>query len=59
MDLDPARGSESNKRRPAVIVCTDAANMTAAVERIGERLGLVPASIMLKIDESLRLHLAL
>ena len=107
VDLDPALGSEANKRRPAVIVSNDAANMTAlrlgrgvitiipvtanvervypfqvllpsaatglardskaqaeqvrsvAVERIGQRLGLVPASIMLQIDESLRLHLAL
>ena len=107
MDLGPARGAEANKRRPAVIVSNDAANMTAArlgrgvitiipvtsnvervypfqvllpsaatglardskaqaeqvrsvaVERIGQRLGLVPASIMLQIDESLRLHLAL
>ncbi|MBA2489641.1 MAG: type II toxin-antitoxin system PemK/MazF family toxin, partial [Chloroflexi bacterium] len=32
---------------------------SVAVERIGQRLGLVPASIMLQIDESLRLHLAL
>lgn len=107
VDLGPARGAEANKRRPAVIVSNDAANMTAArlgrgvitiipvtsnvervypfqvllpsaatglardskaqaeqvrsvaVERIGQRLGLVPASIMLQIDESLRLHLAL
>ena len=29
VDLDPARGSESNKRRPAVIVSNDAANATA------------------------------
>ena len=26
VDLDPARGSEANKRRPAVIVSNDAAN---------------------------------
>jgi mRNA interferase MazF len=30
VDLDPARGSEANKRRPAVIVSNDAANATAA-----------------------------
>lgn len=107
VDLDPAPGSEADKRRPAVIVSNDAANMTArrlgrgvitlvpvtsnvervypfqvllpsaltglgrdskaqaeqirsvAVERIGKRLGVVPVSIMLEIDESLRLHLAL
>lgn len=29
-DLDPARGSEANKRRPAVIVSNDRANVTAA-----------------------------
>ncbi len=32
VDLDPARGNESNKRRPAVIVSNDAAN------RVAERL---------------------
>ena len=29
VDLDPARGSEANKRRAAVIVSNDAANATA------------------------------
>ena len=29
VDLEPARGSESNKRRPAVIVSNDGANATA------------------------------
>lgn len=33
VELEPARGSESNKRRPAVIVSNDRANSTAA--RIG------------------------
>ena len=107
VDLDPARGGEANKRRPAVIVSNDAANRTAtrlgrgvltvlpvtsnvervypfqvplpagtaglsqdskaqaeqiravAVERIGKRLGDVPADIMASIDDALRLHLAL
>jgi mRNA interferase MazF len=107
IDLDPVRGSESDKRRPAVIVSNDAANATAArlgrgvitvvpvtsnvervypfqvrlpaaatglavdskaqaeqvrsiaVERVGERLGLVPNRIMLDIDEALRLHLGI
>jgi mRNA interferase MazF len=107
VDLDPARGSEANKRRPAVIVSNDAANASAgrlgrgviavvpvtsniervypfqvllpaaetgldreskaqaeqvrsiAVERLGERLGVVPNAIMLDIDEALRLHLGL
>jgi mRNA interferase MazF len=107
VDLDPVRGSEANKRRPAVIVSNDAANATArrlgrgvitvvpvtsnihrvypfqvllpaadtgldrdskaqveqvrsiAVERVGDRLGVVPNAIMLDIDEALRLHLGL
>ena len=29
-DLDPARGSEADKRRPAIIVSNDQANATAA-----------------------------
>jgi mRNA interferase MazF len=107
VDLDPASGSEADKRRPAVIVSNDAANMTAtrlgrgvitvvpvtsnierihpfqvllpadetglgrdskaqaeqvrevAGERVGTRVGRVPAALMLKVDEALRLHLAL
>jgi len=107
VDLDPGRGSEADKRRPAVIVSNDMANATAgrlgrgvimvipvtsnvervypfqvllpaaetgltrdskaqaeqirsiAVERVGDRLGVVPSTIMLAIDEALRLHLGL
>jgi mRNA interferase MazF len=107
VDLDPVRGSEANKRRPAVIVSNDAANATAGrlgrgvitvvpvtsniervyqfqvllpaeetgldrdskaqaeqvrsivVERVGDRLGVVPRAVMLDIDEALRLHLGL
>lgn len=33
VDLEPARGAEANKRRPAVIVSNDGANSTA--ERLG------------------------
>lgn len=33
VDLEPTRGSEANKRRPAVIVSNDGANVTA--ERLG------------------------
>lgn len=29
VDLDPSRGSEANKRRPAVVVSNDGANATA------------------------------
>jgi mRNA interferase MazF len=107
VDLDPVRGSEASKRRPAVIVSNDGANLTAtrlgrgvvtavpvtsnvervypfqvllpagtsgleraskaqaeqvrsvAVERIGTRLGSVPAQEMERLDEALQLHLAL
>lgn len=34
-DLDPARGSEADKRRPSVIVSNDRANATAARLRRG------------------------
>jgi mRNA interferase MazF len=107
VDLDPVRGSEANKRRPAIIVSNDTANATAdrlgqgvvtvvpvtsniarifpfqvlltaastglvrdskaraeqirsiAVERVGERLGVVPSVVMLDVDEAMRLHLGL
>ena len=43
VDLDPARGPEANKRRPAVIVSNDGANATAA--RIGRGiLTVVPVT---------------
>ena len=107
VDLEPALGTESNKRRPAVVVSNDGANTTAerlgrgvvtvvpvtsnvdrvypfqvlldadatglardskaqaeqirsvAVERIGARVGLLPAELLGALDEALRLHLAL
>lgn len=107
VDFDPARGSEANKLRPAIIVSNDAANATArrlgrgvitvvpvtsnvervypfqvllpaaetglnrdskaqaeqvrsvAIDRVGDRLGVVPHTIMLDIEEALRLHLGL
>jgi mRNA interferase MazF len=107
VDLEPARGAEANKRRPAVIVSNDMANATArrlgrgvitvvpitsnterlfpfqvflgsaetglprdskaqaeqvrsiAIERVHGRLGVVPQSRMVEIDEALRLHLGL
>lgn len=107
VDLDPARGSEADERRPAIIVSNDAANATArrlgrgvitvvpvtsnvervypfqvllpavdtgldrdskaqaeqirsiAVECVGNRIGVVPHSLMLELDEALRMHLAL
>ena len=43
VDLDPARGAEANKRRPAVIVSNDGANSTA--ERLGRGVvTIVPAT---------------
>ncbi len=107
VDLDPVRGSEANRRRPAVIVSNNAANSTAqrlgrgvitvvpvtsnvrrifpfqvllpaadtgldrdskaqaeqirsiAVERVGDRLGVVSNAIMQDVDQALRLHLGL
>lgn len=106
VDLEPVRGTESNKIRPAVIVSNDGANAVAglgrgvvtvvpvtsnvsrvhpfqvllpardcglkidskaqaeqvrsvSVERIGRRTGRVPADVMVKIDQALRLHLGL
>jgi len=107
VDLEPAPGSEADKRRPAIIVSNDGANSTAerlqrgvvtvvpvtsntarvhpfqvlleaartgldrdskaqaeqvrsiAVERVGERVGRLPADLVAELDEALRLHLAL
>lgn len=107
VSLDPARGSESSKTRPAIVVSNEAANATAirlgrgvitvvpitsnvarvypfqvllradqtglrrdskaqaeqirsvAVERIGRRLGRLPAAVMTELDEAIRVHLAL
>jgi mRNA interferase MazF len=43
VDLGPVRGSEANKRRPAVIVSNDGANATA--ERLGRGvLTIVPVT---------------
>jgi mRNA interferase MazF len=107
VDIDPVRGAEADKHRPAIIVSNDAANATAgrlgrgvitvvpvtsnvervypfqvllragetglhrdskaqaeqvrsiAVERLGDRMGVVPNAVMREIDEALRLHLGL
>jgi mRNA interferase MazF len=107
VDLEPIRGSEAGKRRPAVIVSNDGANLTAArlgrgvvtvvpvtsnvervypfqvlltadesglptdskaqaeqvrsvsVERLGAPIGSVPPTLMGRVDDALRLHLAL
>ena len=107
VELDPVRGSEANKCRPAVIVSNDGANATAArlgrgvltvvpvtgntgrvypfqvllpsvqtgltrdskaraeqvrsvaVERVLQRVGVVPSALLGDIDGALRLHLAL
>lgn len=107
VDLDPARPGVANKRRPAVIVSNDRANLAAArlgrgfatvvpvtsnvthiypfqvlpvadetglrmdskaqaeqvrsvsTDRIGPALGRVPAPVMGRLDDVLRLHLGL
>lgn len=107
VDLAPVRGSEANKRRPAIVVSNDRANAVAArldrgvvtvvpiasntaqiypfqallpasdtglrrdskaqaeqvrsisVGRRGPVLGHVPAPVMVKVDDALRLHLQL
>ena len=107
VDFDPARGSEASKRRPAVVVSNEPANLAAsrlgrgvvtvvpftsavarvfpfqvlvtaaesglrrdskvqaeqvravAVERVGARIGALPPALMARLDEALRLHLAL
>jgi mRNA interferase MazF len=107
VDLEPVRGAEASKRRPAVIVSNDGANTAAArlgrgvvsvvpvtsntsriypfqvlleadatglprdskaqaeqvrsvaIERIGERIGALPSDVMARLDQALRLHLAL
>jgi mRNA interferase MazF len=106
-DFEPVRGSESNKRRPAVIVSNNGANQRAAslgrgvvtvlpvtsntqrvfdfqvflpaekvgldrdskaqaeqvrsvsLERVGQTIGVVPASLMQDVEEALRVHLSL
>jgi mRNA interferase MazF len=107
VSLDPVRGSEASKTRPAVVVSNDAANATAtrlrrgvitvvpvtsntarvypfqvllpagqtglredskaqaeqvrsvAVERVGERVGQLPAALVTELDQALRIHLSL
>jgi len=107
VNLDPARGSEAAKTRPAVVVSNDAANATAtrlgrgvitvvpvtsstdrvypfqvllpapqtgltrdskaqaeqvrsiAVERVGRRIGQLPAALIAELDQALRVHLSL
>ncbi|HBW18830.1 MAG: type II toxin-antitoxin system PemK/MazF family toxin [Streptosporangiaceae bacterium] len=107
VSLDPARGSEASRTRPAVIVSNDAANATAtrlrrgvitvvpvtsstarvypfqvllparqtglaqdskaqaeqvrsvAAERVGSRVGRLPAALLAELDQALRVHLSL
>ena len=107
VDLEPVRGSEANKRRPAILVSNDQANSVAArlgrgvvtvvpitsntdrvfpfqallpadatglrvdskaqaeqvrsiaIERVGAALGRVPADVMARVEDALRLHLRL
>lgn len=50
IDLDPATGSEANKRRPAVIVSNDAANLSAA------RLGRGVITVVPLVSNTERLY---
>ena len=61
VDLDPVRGAEANKRRPAVIVSNDGANSTA--QRLGRGVITVvpvtsntgrvyPFQVLLRADET-------
>ena len=107
VNLDPARGSEADKTRPAIVVSNDAANTAAtrlgrgvitvvpvtsstdrvypfqvllpahqtglprdskaqaeqvrsiAVERVGQRVGRLPAALIAELDQALRVHLSL
>lgn len=107
VDLEPSRGAEANKRRPAVLVSNDGANATAAalgrgvvtvvpvtsgvervhpfqvllprgetglpreskaqaeqvrsvaVERVGPAVGRLSPALVARLDDALRLHLAL
>ena len=107
VSLDPARGPEASKTRPAVVVSNDAANAAAtrlgrgvvtvvpvtsntariypfqvllparqtglprdskaraeqvrsvAVQRIGQRVGQLPAPLVAELDQALRVHLSL
>jgi mRNA interferase MazF len=56
VDLDPARGSESDKRRPAVIVSNDGANATA--NRLGRGVVTV-VPITSNIERIYPFHVAL
>ena len=107
VNLDPARGSEADQTRPAIVVSNDAANAAAtrlgrgmitvvpvtsstdrvypfqvllpadqtglprdskaqaeqvrsiAVERVGQRVGRLPAALIAELDQTLRVHLSL
>jgi mRNA interferase MazF len=107
VDLEPVRGAEADKRRPAVVVSNDGANATTsklwrrvvtvvlvtsnirrvypfqvllparatglrhdskaqaeqirsvALQRLGPRVASVPPEFFERLDEALRLHLAL
>jgi mRNA interferase MazF len=107
VNLDPARGSEADRTRPAIVVSNDAANTAAtrlgrgvitvvpvtsstdrvypfqvllpahqtglprdskaqaeqvrsiAVERVGQRVGRLPAALIAELDQALRVHLSL
>ncbi len=48
MNLEPAQGTEANKTRPPIVV-----------SNFGRRLGLVGRTTLRRIEDAIRLHLAL
>ena len=50
VDLEPARGGEANKRRPAIVVSNDGANATAA------RLGRGVVTVVPVTSNTTRVH---
>lgn len=56
VDLDPVRGAESNKRRPAVVVSNDGAN--AAAVRLGRGV-LTVVPVTSNIERIYPFHVAL
>lgn len=56
VDLEPVRGAEANKQRPAIIVSNDAANMTAA--RLGRGIvTVVPVTSSVERIYPFQVHL--
>jgi mRNA-degrading endonuclease toxin of MazEF toxin-antitoxin module len=52
--LEPARGAETDKLRPAAEQVR-----SVDVRRVGRRVGRLPGDVLDELNEALRLHLAL